>query len=62
LAAVQISDAEKATTAKPFDHLFKVMLKSAPLPRNPTRPANVWIAASLMASTILGLVINAHFE
>jgi cellulose synthase (UDP-forming) len=50
------------TMAKPFGHVFKVTPKGA-LAKKPDYDRRIfWTAASLMAATILGLVINAQSE
>jgi cellulose synthase (UDP-forming) len=50
------------TVAKPFGHVFNVTPKGA-LAKKPDYDRRIfWTAASLMAATILGLVINAQSE
>jgi cellulose synthase (UDP-forming) len=50
------------TMAKPFGHVFKVTPKGALAKKSDYDRRIFWTAASLMAATILGLVINAHTE
>src|SRR6202165_4370677 len=50
------------TMAKPFGHVFKVTPKGALAKKSDYDRAIFWTSASLMALTILGLVINAHSE
>jgi cellulose synthase (UDP-forming) len=50
------------TMAKPFGHVFKVTPKGAFAKKSDYDRPIFWTAASLMASTILGLVINAQSE
>jgi cellulose synthase (UDP-forming) len=50
------------TMAKPFGHVFKVTPKGALAKRSDYDRGIFWTSASLMAATILGLVINAQSE
>jgi cellulose synthase (UDP-forming) len=50
------------TMAKPFGHVFKVTPKGSLAKKSDYDRTIFWTAASLMAATILGLVINAHSE
>jgi cellulose synthase (UDP-forming) len=50
------------TMAKPFGHVFKVTPKGALAKKSDYDRAIFWTSASLMALTVLGLVINAHSE
>jgi cellulose synthase (UDP-forming) len=50
------------TIAKPFGHVFKVTPKGALAKKSDYDRKIFWTAASLMAATILGLVINAQSE
>jgi len=50
------------TMAKPFGHVFKVTPKGALAKKSDYDRAIFWTSASLMALTILGLVINSHSE
>jgi cellulose synthase/poly-beta-1,6-N-acetylglucosamine synthase-like glycosyltransferase len=50
------------TMAKPFGHVFKVTPKGALAKKSDYDRTIFWTAASLMAATILGLVINTHSE
>jgi cellulose synthase (UDP-forming) len=50
------------TIAKPFGHVFKVTPKGALAKKSDYDRRIFWTAASLMAATILGLVINAQSE
>jgi cellulose synthase (UDP-forming) len=50
------------TMAKPFGHVFKVTPKGALAKKSDYDRPIFWTALSLLAATILGLVINAHSE
>jgi cellulose synthase (UDP-forming) len=50
------------TMAKPFGHVFKVTPKGALAKKSDYDRAIFWTSMSLMALTILGLVINSHSE
>ena len=50
------------TMAKPFGHVFKVTPKGSLAKKSDYDRPIFWTAASLIAATILGLVINAHSE
>jgi len=50
------------TMAKPFGHVFKVTPKGALAKKSHYDRGIFWTAATLMAATILGLVINARSE
>ena len=50
------------TIAKPFGHVFKVTPKGTLAKKSDYDRKIFWTAASLMAATILGLVINAQSE
>jgi len=50
------------TMAKPFGHVFKVTPKGSLAKKSDYDRTIFWTAASLIAATILGLVINAHSE
>ena len=51
-----------ATMARPFGHVFKVTPKGASAKKSDYDRATFWTAASLIALTILGLVINVRPE
>jgi cellulose synthase (UDP-forming) len=50
------------TMAKPFGHVFKVTPKGALAKKSDYDRAIFWTSASLMALTVLGLIINADSE